>query len=226
MIELEQITQQAQTAISEATELTVLDSLRVEYLGKKGQLTGLLKGLGALSAEERPAAGAKINEAKQALMALITERKQSLELEALNQKLAQETIDVTLPGRGEDMGGLHPVTRTMERIQAFFTSVGYTVEVGPEVEDDYHNFEALNIPSHHPARAMHDTFYFDPNHLLRTHTSTMQIRTLAAQSVPIRMIGAGRVYRHDYDPTHTPMFHQLEGMVIDREIIVVDVISV
>ena len=129
MIELEQITQQAQTAISEATELSVLDGLRVEYLGKKGQLTGLLKGLGALSAEERPAAGAKINEAKQALMALITERKQSLELEALNQKIAQETIDVTLPGRGEDMGGLHPVTRTMERIQAFFTSVGYSVEV-------------------------------------------------------------------------------------------------
>ena len=158
MIELEQITQQAQTAISEATELAALETLRVEYLGKKGQLTGLLKGLGALSAEERPAAGAKINEAKQALTALINQRKQSLESEALNQKLAQETIDVTLPGRGEEMGGLHPVTRTMERIQAFFTSVGYTVEVGPEVEDDYHNFEALNIPSHHPARAMHDTF--------------------------------------------------------------------
>ena len=216
MIELEQITQQAQTAISEATELTVLDSLRVEYLGKKGQLTGLLKGLGALSAEERPAAGAKINEAKQALMALITERKQSLESEALNQKLAQETIDVTLPGRGEDMGGLHPVTRTMERIQAFFTSAGYTVEVGPEVEDDYHNFEALNIPSHHPARAMHDTFYIDSNTVLRTHTSPVQVRTMEKQDPPIRVICPGRVYRCDSDLTHTPMFHQVEGLVVDK----------
>ena len=149
MIELEKISQQAQVAISEATELAALDALRVDFLGKKGQLTGLLKGLGALSAEERPAAGAKINEAKQALMALITERKQTLEAEVLNKKLAEETIDVTLPGRGEEMGGLHPVTRTMERIQAFFTRVGYSIEVGPEVEDDYHNFEALNIPSHH-----------------------------------------------------------------------------
>ncbi len=218
MIELEQITQQAQTAISEATELPVLDSLRVEYLGKKGQLTGLLKGLGALSAEERPAAGAKINEAKQALMALITERKQSLESEALNQKLAQETIDVTLPGRGEDMGGLHPVTRTMERIQAFFTSVGYTVEVGPEVEDDYHNFEALNIPSHHPARAMHDTFYIDSNTVLRTHTSPVQVRTMEKQDPPVRVICPGRVYRCDSDLTHTPMFHQVEGLVVDKNI--------
>ena len=145
MIELEQITKQAEEDIAAATELAALEALRVEYLGKKGQLTGLLKGLGALSVEERPAAGAKINEVKQRLTALINERKQNLEAEVLNQKLAQETIDVTLPGRGEAMGGLHPVTRTMERIQAFFTSVGYSVEVGPEVEDDYHNFEALII---------------------------------------------------------------------------------
>ena len=216
MIELEKITQQAQAAISEATELAVLDALRVDFLGKKGQLTGLLKGLGALSAEERPAAGAKINEVKQALMAQITERKQSLESEVLNQKLAQETIDVTLPGRGEDMGGLHPVTRTMERIQAFFTSVGYSVEVGPEVEDDYHNFEALNIPSHHPARAMHDTFYIDSNTVLRTHTSPVQVRTMEKQEPPIRVICPGRVYRCDSDLTHTPMFHQVEGLVVDK----------
>ena len=216
MIELEQITQQAQTAISEAIELAALETLRVEYLGKKGQLTGLLKGLGALSAEQRPAAGAKINEAKQVLTALINQRKQSLESEALNQKLAQQTIDVTLPGRGEEMGGLHPVTRTMERIQAFFTSVGYTVEVGPEVEDDYHNFEALNIPSHHPARAMHDTFYIDSNTVLRTHTSPVQVRTMKKQEPPIRVICPGRVYRCDSDLTHTPMFHQVEGLVVDK----------
>ena len=216
MIELEQITKQAEEAIAAATELAALEALRVEYLGKKGQLTGLLKGLGALSAEERPAAGATINEAKQRLTALINERKQGLEAEVLNQKLAQETIDVTLPGRGQAMGGLHPVTRTMERIQEFFTSVGYSVEVGPEVEDDYHNFEALNIPSHHPARAMHDTFYIDSNTVLRTHTWPVQVRTMENQEPPIRVICPGRVYRCDSDLTHTPMFHQVEGLVVDK----------
>jgi phenylalanyl-tRNA synthetase alpha chain len=216
MIELEQITKQAEGDIAAATELAALEALRVEYLGKKGQLTGLLKGLGALSAEERPAAGAKINEVKQRLTALINERKQGLEAEVLNQKLAQETIDVTLPGRGQAMGGLHPVTRTMERIQEFFTSVGYSVEVGPEVEDDYHNFEALNIPSHHPARAMHDTFYIDSNTVLRTHTSPVQVRTMENQEPPIRVICPGRVYRCDSDLTHTPMFHQVEGLVVDK----------
>ena len=218
MIELEQITKQAEGDIAAATELAALEALRVEYLGKKGQLTGLLKGLGALSAEERPAAGAKINEVKQRLTALINERKQGLEAEVLNQKLAQETIDVTLPGRGQAMGGLHPVTRTMERIQEFFTSVGYSVEVGPEVEDDYHNFEALNIPSHHPARAMHDTFYIDSNTVLRTHTSPVQVRTMENQEPPIRVICPGRVYRCDSDLTHTPMFHQVEGLAIDKDI--------
>ena len=216
MIELEQITKQAEGDIAAATELAALEALRVEYLGKKGQLTGLLKGLGALSAEERPVAGAKINEVKQRLTALINERKQGLEAEVLNQKLAQETIDVTLPGRGQAMGGLHPVTRTMDRIQEFFTSVGYSVEVGPEVEDDYHNFEALNIPSHHPARAMHDTFYIDSNTVLRTHTSPVQVRTMENQEPPIRVICPGRVYRCDSDLTHTPMFHQVEGLVVDK----------
>ena len=165
MIELEQIADSAEAAIAAATELSVLDDLRVEYLGKKGKLTGLLKGLGALSNEERPAAGAKINQVKQSLQALINRAERAAGKRiALHAKLAGETIDVTLPGRGEEVGGLHPVTRTMERIEAFFARIGYDVETGPEIEDDYHNFEALNIPSHHPARAMHDTFYIDPSY--------------------------------------------------------------
>ena len=218
MIELEQIANEAKASIAAATELSVLDDLRVEYLGKKGRLTGLLKGLGALSNEERPAAGAKINEVKQILQAQINEQKERMESAALNAKLVGETIDVTLPGRGEEMGGLHPVTRTMERIEAFFTRIGYVVETGPEIEDDYHNFEALNIPSHHPARAMHDTFYIDPTTVLRTHTSPVQVRTMEKQPPPIRIICPGRVYRCDSDITHTPMFHQVEGLVVDKNI--------
>ena len=218
MIELEQIANEAKASIAAATELSVLDDLRVEYLGKKGRLTGLLKGLGALSNEERPAAGAKINEVKQILQAQINEQKERMESAALNAKLVGETIDVTLPGRGEEMGGLHPVTRTMERIEAFFTRIGYDVETGPEIEDDYHNFEALNIPSHHPARAMHDTFYIDPTTVLRTHTSPVQVRTMEKQQPPIRIICPGRVYRCDSDITHTPMFHQVEGLVVDKNI--------
>ena len=218
MIELEQIASEARASIAAVTELSVLDDLRVEYLGKKGRLTGLLKGLGALSNEERPAAGAKINEVKQALQGQINQHKEQLESAALNAKLAGETIDVTLPGRGEEVGGLHPVTRTMERIEAFFTRIGYDVETGPEIEDDYHNFEALNIPSHHPARAMHDTFYIDPTTVLRTHTSPVQVRTMEKQAPPIRIICPGRVYRCDSDITHTPMFHQVEGLVVDKNI--------
>jgi phenylalanyl-tRNA synthetase alpha chain len=195
-----------------------LDDLRVEYLGKKGRLTELLKGLGKLTAEERPAAGAKINDVKQSLQDLIGQRKAYFESIDLNAKLAKETIDVTLPGRGEDVGGLHPVTRTMERIEGFFSRIGYDVEVGPEIEDDYHNFEALNIPSHHPARAMHDTFYIDPTTVLRTHTSPVQVRTMERHAPPIRIICPGRVYRCDSDLTHTPMFHQVEGLVVDKDI--------
>jgi phenylalanyl-tRNA synthetase alpha chain len=195
-----------------------LDDLRVEYLGKKGRLTGLLKGLGKLTAEERPAAGAKINDVKQSLQDLIGQRKMHFESIELDAKLADETIDVTLPGRGEDVGGLHPVTRTMERIEGFFSRIGYDVEVGPEIEDDYHNFEALNIPSHHPARAMHDTFYIDPTTVLRTHTSPVQVRTMERHAPPIRIICPGRVYRCDSDLTHTPMFHQVEGLVVDKDI--------
>ena len=218
MIELEQLAKQAESSIAAAEDLSVLDDLRVEYLGKKGRLTGLLKGLGKLTAEERPAAGAKINDVKQSLQDLIGQRKMHFESIELDAKLADETIDVTLPGRGEDVGGLHPVTRTMERIEGFFSRIGYDVEVGPEIEDDYHNFEALNIPSHHPARAMHDTFYIDPTTVLRTHTSPVQVRTMERHAPPIRIICPGRVYRCDSDLTHTPMFHQVEGLVVDRDI--------
>ncbi len=218
MIELEQIASEAAAAIAAATELSALDDLRVEYLGKKGRLTGLLKSLGSLSNDERPAAGAKINDVKQALQNQINEHKERLERSALDSKLATETIDVTLPGRAEEIGGLHPVTRTMERIQEFFTRIGYDVETGPEIEDDYHNFEALNIPSHHPARAMHDTFYIDPSTVLRTHTSPVQVRTMENHAPPIRIICPGRVYRCDSDITHTPMFHQVEGLVVDKDI--------
>lgn len=218
MIELEQIASEAAAAIAAATELSALDDLRVEYLGKRGRLTGLLKSLGSLSNDERPAAGAKINDVKQALQNQINEHKERLERSALDSKLATETIDVTLPGRAEEIGGLHPVTRTMERIQEFFTRIGYDVETGPEIEDDYHNFEALNIPSHHPARAMHDTFYIDPSTVLRTHTSPVQVRTMENQAPPIRIICPGRVYRCDSDITHTPMFHQVEGLVVDKDI--------
>ncbi len=205
-------------AVMQATSTQELDDVRVQYLGKKGELTALLKGLGKLSPEERPQAGAKINEAKQALQVKINERKDTLEVAALEAKLAAETIDVTLPGRGQELGGLHPVTKTMERIEEFFASIGYNVEEGPEIEDDYHNFEALNIPSHHPARAMHDTFYFNANTLLRTHTSGVQVRTMETQKPPLRIICPGRVYRCDYDQTHSPMFHQVEGLIVDKNI--------
>ena len=218
MSELEQIAKQAESSIAAAEKLSTLDDLRVEYLGKKGRLTELLKGLGKLTAEERPAAGAKINDVKQSLQDLIGQRKMHFESIELDAKLADETIDVTLPGRGEDVGGLHPVTRTMERIEGFFSRIGYDVEVGPEIEDDYQNFEALNIPSHHPARAMHDTFYIDPTTVLRTHTSPVQVRTMERHAPPIRIICPGRVYRCDSDLTHTPMFHQVEGLVVDKDI--------
>ena len=175
-----------------------------------------------MSADERPAAGARINEAKEALQAEISARRDALESAAMEAKLAAETVDVTLPGRSQSVGGLHPVTRTLERIEAFFGSIGYSVAEGPEIEDDYHNFEALNIPAHHPARAMHDTFYFDAHTLLRTHTSPVQVRTMEAQQPPIRIICPGRVYRCDYDQTHSPMFHQVEGLLVDRNITFAD----
>ncbi len=221
MENLSVLTDQALKLVAEAEDLAALDHVRVEYLGKKGQITALLKSLGGLSAEERPKAGAEINQAKERVQEQLTLRKQALEQAAINAKLASETIDVTLPGRGQVNGGLHPITRTRQRIEAIFTAAGYKVEEGPEIEDDYHNFEALNIPSHHPARAMHDTFYVNPDqvsgtHVLRTHTSPVQVRVMEKQEPPIRVICPGRVYRCDSDLTHTPMFHQVEGLLIDK----------
>ena len=222
MENLELLANEAEKAVDQAADVASLDQVRVEYLGKKGLLTGLLKSLGKLSPEERPAAGARINEVKQQVQEKINLHRDTMENAAVEARLASEAVDVTLPGRGEDAGGLHLVTHTMERIESFFSQVGYTVEEGPEVEDDYHNFEALNIPAHHPARAMHDTFYVNENTVLRTHTSPVQIRTMESQEPPIRIICPGRVYRCDSDITHTPMFHQVEGLVVDKNVSMAD----
>ncbi len=214
--ELGQLVQAGRAAIANAQELAALDALRVEYLGKKGRLTEQLKALGQLRPEDRPKAGQAINEAKEALQAALEARRAELEAETLRRQLEAGRVDVTLPGRGQAVGGLHPITRTMERIEDLFASIGFAVAEGPEIEDDYHNFEALNIPAHHPARAMHDTFYFDARRLLRTHTSPVQIRVMEAQQPPVRIIAPGRVYRCDSDVTHTPMFHQVEGLLVDE----------
>jgi phenylalanyl-tRNA synthetase alpha chain len=213
---LQQIVSQAKETIHSVSELMHLDEIRVQYLGKKGELTAMMKTLGQLSAEERPKAGQVINEAKQAVQGFLNEKKTELEKAILDAQLASETIDVSLPGRGLDMGGLHPVTRTLRRIETIFSKAGFDVETGPEIEDDWHNFEALNIPETHPARAMHDTFYFDEKTVLRTHTSGVQIRTMENKDAPMRIIAPGRVYRCDSDQTHTPMFHQVEGLVIEE----------
>ncbi len=217
MENLEQLATEARDAINAAADGRALEDLRVEYLGKKGQITSLLKGLGQLDPEERPKAGAQINVVKQELQDLIGVRKQDLEAAAVEQQLADERIDVTLDGRAASAGGLHPITRTIERMEDFFASIGFDVVEGPEIEDDYHNFEALNIPAHHPARAMHDTFYVDDVTVLRTHTSPVQVRVMESRQPPIRVICPGRVYRCDSDLTHTPMFHQVEGLLIDEE---------
>jgi phenylalanyl-tRNA synthetase alpha chain len=216
MQSLEDIKAEAAAAIDAAADIASLEELRVSYLGKKGALTGLLKGLGQLSAEERPKAGAEINAVKQVLNEQLNSRRDALQSEALSAQLATEAIDVTLPGRRAEAGALHPITRTIQRMETFFASMGFDVVEGPEIEDDYHNFEALNIPAHHPARAMHDTFYVDDTHVLRTHTSGVQVRTMETQSPPIRVICPGRVYRCDSDLTHSPMFHQVEGLLIDE----------
>lgn len=202
-------------AIDRAETSGELEQLRVDYLGKKGSLTGLLKTLGGLAADERPKAGALINAAKQELAGRLNSKREALEAAALTARLEAERIDVTLPGRAVDLGGLHPITKTIERVEDFFSGMGFEVVEGPEIEDDYHNFEALNIPAHHPARAMHDTFYIDDNHVLRTHTSGVQVRTMEARQPPLRIICPGRVYRCDSDLTHSPMFHQIEGLLVD-----------
>ena len=218
MNELAHIIEQARTDIEAASNVADLDQVRVAYLGKKGSLTERLKQLGQLPAEERPQAGQAINEAKKIIQEAINVRREFLDGERINAEIAEDKVDVTLPGRGEDIGSLHPITQTIERIESLFSQMGFEVAEGPEVEDDFHNFAALNIPDHHPARAMHDTFYFDDKTLLRTHTSSVQIRFMKEHKPPVRFIAPGRVYRHDSDMTHTPMFHQVEGLMIDEEI--------
>ena len=208
--------------IAAAADLQTLDSVRVAYLGKSGILTAQLKQLGHLPVGERPAAGQAINQAKQQVQSLIEQRRESLAEAVLANRLTAERVDVTLPGRGLGTGTLHPVTRSLARIEALFASAGFSVAEGPEIEDDFHNFEALNIPAHHPARAMHDTFYFDEHLLLRTHTSPVQIRVMEGVEPPLRVIAPGRVYRCDSDLTHTPMFHQVEGFMVSEDVTFAD----
>lgn len=218
MSELTRIVEQALGEIDAAGDLGSLDQLRVQYLGKKGLISMQMKTLGSLPAEERPLFGKLVNEAKDEVAGRISESRLKLEAAALEARLLKEKIDVTLPGRGIAPGGMHPVSRSMRRIETLFQRAGFAVETGPEIEDEFHNFEALNIPDHHPARAMHDTFYFPDGRLLRTHTSPVQIRSMLDQKPPIRLIAPGRVYRCDSDLTHTPMFHQVEGLVVDRNV--------
>ena len=226
MQELEQILNQAVQQFASIEQAAELEQAKARFLGKEGSLTALLKGLGKLSAEERPAAGARINDVKQQIEAALNARREAIQQQALQAKLAAEALDVTLPGRGLGAGGLHPVTLTLERIETLFHSIGYAVAEGPEIESDFYNFTALNIPEDHPARAMHDTFYIDEKHVLRTHTSPIQIRYMQAhlakykhlETMPdIRIIAPGRVYRVDSDATHSPMFHQVEGLWVDEQ---------
>ena len=227
MQELQHILDDALKSFSATEDAVELENVKARYLGKEGSLTGLLKGLGKLSVEERPAAGARINQVKQQVEAALQERRDAIQQHALQAKLASESLDVTLPGRGMGVGGLHPVTRTLERIETLFHSIGYAVAEGPEIENDFYNFTALNIPADHPARAMHDTFYIDEQHVLRTHTSPIQIRYMQThmekykhlETMPdIRIIAPGRVYRVDSDATHSPMFHQVEGLWIGERV--------
>ncbi|HZW23865.1 MAG TPA: phenylalanine--tRNA ligase subunit alpha [Gallionella sp.] len=235
MQELQQILDDALKSFAAIEDAAELENSKARYLGKEGSLTGLLKGLGKLSAEERPAAGALINQVKQQIEAALQARRDAIQQRALQAKLAAESLDVTLPGRAAGVGGLHPVTRTLERIETLFHSIGYDVAEGPEIENDFYNFTALNIPEDHPARAMHDTFYIDEQHVLRTHTSPIQIRYMQAhvakyknmETMPdIRIIAPGRVYRVDSDATHSPMFHQVEGLWVGERVSFADLKSV
>ena len=217
MLELNKIESDAVHEVSEAQSKHQLEAVRVKFLGKKGVLTEVLKSVSSLPKAEKPKVGQAVNVIKKKLHEAILSKQEQVEAAELNAKLGSEKIDVTLPGTAVDIGGLHPITKTIQRIEEFFISSGFSVETGPEIEDDYHNFEALNIPEYHPARAMHDTFYFDPNTVLRTHTSGVQIRTMENQSPPYRIIAPGKVYRCDSDITHTPMFHQVEGLWVDEK---------
>ena len=220
--ELNQLVSEAEQAIATAADLQALDQVRVDFLGKKGRITERMKALGQLSAEDRPKAGQAINQAKQAVQQSIEKRREALKNAVLAAKLAGEKVDVTLPGRQSPTGSLHPVTRTLQRIEDLFAQMGFRVAEGPEIEDDFHNFEALNIPESHPARAMHDTFYFPDGTLLRTHTSPVQVRVMQTHKPPLRVIAPGRVYRCDSDLTHTPMFHQIEGLMVDEQVTFTD----
>lgn len=215
-MDMDHLLQAALAQIAQADQLDALETVRVHYFGKKGALTELSKQLGQASAEEKPILGAKVSALRQSINEAFDAKKKALSDALLAAKLASESLDVSLPGRNVDMGSLHPVTQTIARINDWFAQLGFSVEQGPEIEDDVHNFEALNIPETHPARAMHDTFYFDSGLLLRTHTSPVQIRTMERQQPPLRIIAPGRVYRCDSDQTHTPMFHQIEGLVVDK----------
>ncbi len=216
MSDLDTLRQQALADIAQAASPDALEQLRVALLGKSGRITAQLKALGSLPADQRKAAGEAINQLRDAVTDALNARRAVLDADALQARLAAETIDVTLPGRAAGSGGLHPVSRTLERIAGIFGQLGYTVADGPEIEDDWHNFEALNFPPHHPARAMHDTFYFGDGRLLRTHTSGVQVRYMRDTKPPLRMIALGKVYRSDSDQTHTPMFHQCEGLLVDE----------
>lgn len=208
----------ALAAVAAAGDIPALEEVRVTFMGKKGSITELLKSLGGMDPEQRKIAGQQINDLKQQVQDALNEKRDALQQAQLSAKLSQERIDVTLPGRGLETGGLHPVSRTIARIESFFAELGFETKHGPEIEDDFHNFDALNIPEHHPARADHDTFYFNPKLMLRTQTSGVQIRTMEQQQPPLRIISPGRVYRNDYDQTHTPMFHQVEGLMVDKNV--------
>ena len=218
MESVDNIVIEARSAIADCGDVQQLDDIRGQYLGKKGEITSLLKTLGSIEADKRREFGQAINKAKSEVAQLIEARKSLLQDAKLAQRLATERIDVTLPGRGEGRGGLHPVTRAMQRMIDLFGHLGFEVATGPEIEDDYHNFESLNFPPHHPARAMHDTFYFGDGRLLRTHTSPVQIREMLKLGAPIRIIAPGKVFRSDYDQTHTPMFHQVEGLLVGETV--------
>lgn len=218
MQDLAEILKKAKMLIEQAPDLAALEQLRLHYLGKKGVISLLLKELGQLAPEQRRQAGQQVNEAKQNCLTWLGERQSALEQMQLARQLQKQAIDVTLPGKGQVIGGLHPLTHTLERIQALFVQAGFEIAQGPEVEDDYHNFEALNIPPQHTARAMHDTFYFNTHQLLRTHTSPVQIRVMEQRQPPLKIIAPGRVYRCDSDVTHTPMFHQVEGFLLDKTV--------
>lgn len=218
MNRVDDIVREAQAAVAAANGLGELDDVRVRFLGRQGRITAESRRIGTLAPELRPEAGRRLNDCRRTIQNALEARRVSLSADVLRSQLESERLDVSLPGRGQSSGGLHPVTRTLERIASLFRSIGFEVVEGPELEDDYHNFEALNIPAHHPARAMQDTFYFPDGRLLRTHTSPVQIRVMQARQPPLRIIAPGRVYRCDSDQTHTPMFHQVEGLMVGEDV--------